>query len=186
MQAILTLMWAELQGLIKRACLSPPLLFVLVGFYHVPLPAEHFSSFSSYLGCCVWGGLSVCWKFVAPLYCDSFLWVGLDEWLVKVSWLAKLASLFCWVELDLFSPKQWSLCLPVHPHFLVVDVSIWATSPLGVAVRYVICGFYLFFPPGYVALWDSKTLTDPPVRGFPGISKLLLFYDTLPGMGLHP
>ena len=30
-----------------------------------------------------------------------------------------------------------------------------ATSPLGVAVRHVICGD--FFPPSYVALWDSKT-----------------------------
>ena len=30
------------------------------------------------------------------------------------------------------------------PHLVVVDVSIWATSPLGVAVRPVICGFYYF------------------------------------------
>jgi len=30
---------------------------------------------------------------VVPLYCGvSSLWVGLDEWLVKVSWLGKLAS----------------------------------------------------------------------------------------------
>ena len=27
---------------------------------------------------------------------------GVDEWLVKVSWLGKLASVFWWVELDLF------------------------------------------------------------------------------------
>ena len=27
----------------------------------------------------------------------------LDEWLVKISWLGKLASVFWWVELDLFS-----------------------------------------------------------------------------------
>ena len=33
----------------------------------------------------------------------SFLWVGLDEWLVKVSWLGKLALVFWWVELYLFS-----------------------------------------------------------------------------------
>ena len=33
----------------------------------------------------------------------SFLWVGLDEWLVKVSWLGKLALVFWWVKLDLFS-----------------------------------------------------------------------------------
>ena len=30
------------------------------------------------------------------------------------------------------------------PHLLVVDASVWATSLLGVAVRHVICGFYLF------------------------------------------
>ena len=34
--------------------------------------------------------------------CGSSLWVGLDEWLVKVSRLGKLASLLWWVELDLF------------------------------------------------------------------------------------
>ena len=37
------------------------------------------------------------------LYCGgSSLWVGLDECLVKVSWLGKLVSMFWWVELDLF------------------------------------------------------------------------------------
>ena len=75
-----------------------------MGIYHVPLPAEYFSAFSSCLDCCVWGGLSECWKFVVPLYCGgSSLWVGLDEWLVKVSWLGKLESVFWWVELDSFS-----------------------------------------------------------------------------------
>ena len=84
--------------------LSPPLLFGLVGFYHVPLSAEYFSVFSSCLGCCVWGDLSVCWKFVVPLYCGvSPLWVGLEEWLVKVFWLGRLVLGFWWVELDLFS-----------------------------------------------------------------------------------
>ena len=47
------------------------------------------------------------------------------------------------------------------PHLLVADKSVWATSPLGVVVRPVICGVYLFFPPGYVALWDSKTPHRP-------------------------
>ena len=45
-------------------------------------------------------------EVVVPLYCGACsLWVGLDEWLVKVFWLGKLASLFWWVELDLFSLK---------------------------------------------------------------------------------
>ena len=79
-------------------------MFGLVGFYHVPLPAEYLSVISSCLDCCVWDGLSVCWKFVAPFYCGgSSLWVGLDEWLVKVSSLGKLVSGFLWVEMDLFS-----------------------------------------------------------------------------------
>ena len=48
--------------------LSPPLLFGLVGIYHVPLSAEHSSAFSFCLDCCVWGALSVGWNFVVPLY----------------------------------------------------------------------------------------------------------------------
>ena len=35
-----------------------------MGFYHVPLPAEYFAAFSSYLDCCVWGGLSVFWPLL--------------------------------------------------------------------------------------------------------------------------
>ena len=30
------------------------------------------------------------------------------------------------------------------PRLLVADTSVWATSPLGVVVRHVICGFYSF------------------------------------------
>ena len=29
--------------------------------------------------------------------------MGLDEWLVNISWLGKLVSVFSWVELDLVS-----------------------------------------------------------------------------------
>ena len=75
-----------------------------MGIYHVPLPAEYFSAFTFCLDCSVWGALSVSWKFVVPPYCGACsLWVGLDEWLVKVSWLGELALVFWWVELDLFS-----------------------------------------------------------------------------------
>ena len=31
------------------------------------------------------------------------MWVGLDDWLVKVSWLGKLESVLWWMELDFFS-----------------------------------------------------------------------------------
>ena len=41
---------------------------------------------------------------MVPLYCGgSSIWVRLDEWLVKVSWLGKLVPVFWWVDLDLFS-----------------------------------------------------------------------------------
>ena len=54
--------------------------------------------------CCVWGGPSVFWQFVVPLYCGgSLLWVGLDGLLVKVSWLGKPVLVSWWVELDFFS-----------------------------------------------------------------------------------
>ena len=40
---------------------------------------------------------------MALLYCGgSSLWVGLDDWLVKISWLGKLVSVFWWVELEFF------------------------------------------------------------------------------------
>ena len=81
--------------------LSLPLLFGLLGIYPVPLPAGYSSVSLSCLCCCVWDSLSVFWKFVVPLYCGgSSLWVGLDGWLVKVSKLGKLVSVFWWVELD--------------------------------------------------------------------------------------
>ena len=38
------------------------------------------------------------------------------------------------------------------PCLLVADACVWATYLLGVVFRYMICGFYLFFPPGYVVL----------------------------------
>ena len=36
-------------------------------------------------------------------YGASSLWVGFYQWLVKVSWLGKLVSVFWGVELDFFS-----------------------------------------------------------------------------------
>ena len=46
-----------------------------MGIYSVPLPAEYFSAFSSYLDCCVWGGLFVFWQFVVHILW-RFLAVG--------------------------------------------------------------------------------------------------------------
>jgi len=71
-------------------------------FYHVPLPAEYFSAVSFCLDCCAWGSLSAGWKVVVPLNCGvCFLWVELDQWLVKVSLLGKLVSVFWWERTSL-------------------------------------------------------------------------------------
>ena len=75
-----------------------------MGIYPVPLPAEYFSASSSGLYCCVWGVRSIFWQFVEFSLLWSFLTVGgVVSWLVKVSWLGKLLSVFWWVELDFFS-----------------------------------------------------------------------------------
>ena len=43
---------------------------------------------------------------MVPFYCEDFTqWVGLHDWLVKVSWLGKLVSVFWCVEMDFFSLK---------------------------------------------------------------------------------
>ena len=71
------------------------------------------------------------------------------------------------------------------PHLLLVDPSVWATSPLGVAIRCVIYwGF--FHLPVMLPSEIPKLPTDLPVRGFPGVWKLLLLHDSLPRMGLYP
>ena len=65
------------------------------------------------------------------------------------------------------------------PSLLVADVSIWASSPLGVSLRHVTCGFYLFIYLFFLLVMlpseIPKLPTDLPVRGFPGVWKLLLF-----------
>ena len=44
---------------------------------------------------------------IHKLFCGiSSLWVGLDGWLVEVSWLGKLVSVFWWVELGFFSLER--------------------------------------------------------------------------------
>ena len=55
--------------------LSLPLLFGLVGFSPVPLPAGYSSVSLSWLYCCIWSGLSVFWQFVEFSLFWSFLTV---------------------------------------------------------------------------------------------------------------
>ena len=56
---------------------------------------------------------------------------------------------------------------------LMADVGIWATSPLGVAVSLLFCGFYLriylFFLRVMLPSEIPKFPTGLLVRGFPGV-----------------
>ena len=70
------------------------------------------------------------------------------------------------------------------PRLLMVDASIWAASPLGVAIRHIICGVCLFiylfiFPPSYVALWDSKARHRPTSKSVSWCLETTLFFKTL-------
>jgi len=60
----------------------------------------------------------------SSLYCGvSSLWVGLNGWVVNVSWLGKLVSVFWWVELDFFSLE----CNEVSSNELS-DVSVFGVT----------------------------------------------------------
>ena len=73
------------------------------------------------------------------------------------------------------------------PRLLVADASIWATSPLGVAVRCVIWVLFIyFFFPVMLPSEIPKLPTDLPVRGFPDVWKLLRLspWDMSPSLTL--
>jgi len=69
--------------------------------------------------CCVCGLLSSGWRVVVPLSCGvCSLWVGLDQWLVKISRLGELVCVFWLMELDFISLEGsavssrefWGIC----------------------------------------------------------------------------
>ena len=66
--------------------------------------------------------------------CDG----GLDVWLIKVSWLGKLVSVFWWVQLDLFF---WSAekCPVVSFEVSVGLVSLWEACILKLRVMFMHC-----------------------------------------------
>ena len=66
----------SLFGILSQVDSLSLLLFGLVGISPVPLPAGYSSVSSSWLSCCVWGGLSVFWEFVEFSLLWSFLTVS--------------------------------------------------------------------------------------------------------------
>ena len=85
-------------------------------------------------------------------------------------------------------PKHATQASLSSPCSLVVETGVWATSPLGIAVRHVFCGFFFFFFPLHVILPSEipNLLIDPLVRGFLAVWKFLILHDSLLRTGLCP
>ena len=80
-------------------------MFGLVGISPVPLPAGYSSGlFILVILLRVIVAFLYSGNLWSSLYYEVILmWVGLYQWLVKVSWLGRLVLEFWWVELDFFS-----------------------------------------------------------------------------------
>ena len=107
--------------------------------------------------------LALLWYSLSPLFCEQ-AWQCLRFELFMGKFSLPLLSLFLSLAIPQFgllahvssfrlSSGHSCLVLTLSnaaraslfsPRLLVADVSIWATSQLGVAVRHVICGFYSF------------------------------------------
>ena len=79
------------------------------------------------------------WKLVVPPYCGACsLCVGLDQWLVKVSWLGELESVFWWVELHLFSLS--AMKRPVVCFGVSIGLAwLWAACLLMLIIVFLLC-----------------------------------------------
>ena len=87
----------------------------------------------------------------SSLYCAlSSLWVGLDGWLVKVSWLGKLVSVFWWVS--------WisSLCSAMKHPVMSYEMSVGGVTlgSLYIEAQGYVAGEFAW----YVFLWNLLAL----------------------------
>ena len=146
--------------------------------------------------------LALLWCLLNPLFCEwARLHLRLELFVGKFSfsfsfflsghstvWVA-ISYELTQIVLSTFRPGPY----PKHatnaslssPCLLVVDTSVWATSPLGAVVRHVFCG--IFFSSSWLCcpLRFQNSPQFPDVRGFPAFWKLLL-QDSLPRIVLHP
>ena len=121
--------------------------------------------------------LTLLWYSLSPLFCEwaleclrlelfmgkfslsvfLFFFLSLSLWLSQFGLLShvnslRLSSGHSGPVLTLTNAARTSL---FRPRLLVVDTSVWATSPLGVAVRCIICGFVCFSPSEVCRLPDG-------------------------------
>ena len=93
-----------------------------------------------------WGGSSL--EFLSPFVLRT---AGGVFWLVNFSLLSHSLKELPPTALRAFRPvptlSTATRSSPFHPYLLVVGAGIWGTFLLGVALRHVIFGPYLIFPP---------------------------------------
>jgi len=140
--SLLLLLW----NLFQIDCLFPLHFFGLVGFYHISSSAASFSVSSSCLIYCEWGLLSTGCKAIAPLMCGICPpWVGLDQCLVKLSWLGDWHLCSCLSEgqvsclmgclgVSVNLVWLWAACLLMGKHCVPIllgfGVNVWQWSLL--------------------------------------------------------
>ena len=168
-----------------------PLVFWLWLFAHLPLCHRRGEG-------PVCSQLALLWYSLNPLFCEwAWLHVRLEPFMGKFSFFSLSLAIPQFGFLSHVSSLRLSsghsgpvLTLSMQPEPLcpAADMSVWVSSPLGVAVRRVFCVFFPHPHPLLVMLPSeiSKLPTDPPVKGFPAVWRLLLLHDSLPGMGLCP
>ena len=153
------------RGAISGAEFAPPP-------HHLPLSGDGL----------VHSWLALLWNCSVPLLCE---WpaVCLGQLIFSLSSVIPQFKLLSYVNslqvssglsgrvLSLSNAARSSL---FQPHLLVADASIWGAFLLGVALRLVICGFYLFSLPVRLPSEIRKLPPDLLVRGFPGVWKLPL------------
>ena len=124
--------------------------------------------------------LALLWNCSVPLFCEwpavcsAWLIFSLSLVIPQFKLLSHVSSLrlpsgHSGPVLTLSNATRSSL---FHPH--MAEANVWDTFLLGIALRHVICGFYLFFLPVRLPSEIRKLPPDPPVQGFPGVWKLPL------------
>ena len=110
------------------------------------------------------------------LYCGiSLLWVGLYWWLVKVSWLGKLVSVFWWVELSyemsMVLGWLWAACIL---ELRIVFLCCWRICLVCLALELVGPCVVLDFSVGMEA-FDELLFINVPLVSLISLKRSLVF-----------
>ena len=193
--------WEPAHNLVEDAIFGakifPPLPALAVA--HLPLSLQQ-----GYGPVC--SQLAVLWYSLNPLFCElarvclklelftgnfplSLFFIFLSLAVLQFGLLFHISSLRLSAGL---SGQVLTLSMQPTPPSSAPDNSWW-TQASGLLLcwelwldTYSVGCFFFFLLPVMLPIEIPKLPTDKPVRGFPGVQKLLLLHKFLPRMGLHP